>query len=64
VEKSLEIIKALRGHTSGMAVPHLVIDAPGGGGKIPILPEYLVGVTEDKVILRNYRGKIYEYPNC
>jgi lysine 2,3-aminomutase len=63
VEESLEIIKGLRGHTSGMAVPHFVIDAPGGGGKIPLLPEYLIGVTEDKVIMRNYRGKIYEYPN-
>jgi lysine 2,3-aminomutase len=63
VEKSLEIIHGIRGFTSGMAVPHLVIDAPGGGGKIPILPEYLIGITEDKVIMRNYRGKIYEYPN-
>ena len=63
VEKSLEIIKGIRGHTSGLAVPHFVIDAPGGGGKIPLLPDYVIGFTEDKVILRNYRGKIYEYPN-
>ncbi|MCX6814597.1 MAG: KamA family radical SAM protein [Candidatus Aenigmarchaeota archaeon] len=63
VEKSLEIIKSLRGFTSGLAVPHFVIDAPGGGGKIPLLPDYVIGFTEDKVILRNYRGKIYEYPN-
>jgi lysine 2,3-aminomutase len=63
VEKSLDIIKAIRGFTSGLAVPHFVIDAPGGGGKIPLLPDYVIGFTEDKVILRNYRGKIYEYPN-
>jgi len=63
VEKSLEIIKGIRGFTSGLAVPHFVIDAPGGGGKIPLLPDYVIGFTEDKVILRNYRGKIYEYPN-
>jgi lysine 2,3-aminomutase len=63
VQKSLEIIQGIRGHTSGLAVPHLVIDAPGGGGKIPLLPDYVIGFTEDKVIMRNYRGKIYEYPN-
>jgi len=63
VQKSLEIIQGLRGHTSGLAVPHLVIDAPGGGGKIPLLPDYVIGFTENKVIMRNYRGKIYEYPN-
>jgi len=57
VETGLEIIKALRGWTSGLAVPHFVIDAPGGGGKIPLLPEYVVRITEDEVVLRNYRGK-------
>jgi lysine 2,3-aminomutase len=57
VETGLEIIKALRGWTSGLAVPHFVIDAPGGGGKIPLLPEYLVRITEDEVVLKNYRGK-------
>jgi hypothetical protein len=45
-----------------MAVPHFVIDAPGGGGKIPLLPEYLQAITEDEVILRNYAGKEYRYP--
>lgn len=59
VETGLEIVKALRGWTSGLAVPHFVIDAPGGGGKIPLLPEYVVRITEDEVVLRNYRGKRY-----
>jgi len=62
VEKGLEIYKALRGFTSGLCVPNFVIDAPGGGGKIPILPDYLIGIDSKKVILRNYEDKIYEYP--
>ncbi len=61
VQKGLEIIKALRGHTSGLAVPHFVIDAPGGGGKIPLLPEYVLKITDNEVILRNYQGRIYRY---
>jgi len=61
VEKGLEIIKALRGWTSGLAVPHFVIDAPGGGGKIPLLPEYVVKLTDREVVLRNYAGKLYRY---
>ena len=61
VEKGLEIIKALRGWTSGLAVPHFVIDAPGGGGKIPLLPEYVEAITNDEVVLRNYAGKRYVY---
>ena len=61
VEKGLEIIKALRGWTSGLAVPHFVIDAPGGGGKIPLLPEYVVKLTDREVVLRNYAGEIYRY---
>jgi lysine 2,3-aminomutase len=63
VEKGLEIIRGLRGHTSGYAVPHYVIDAPGGGGKIPLLPEYYVGREGNDVILKNYEGKIYKYPD-
>lgn len=59
VEKGLEIIEALRGWTSGLAVPHFVIDAPGGGGKIPLLPEYVESITEDEVVMRNYAGKRY-----
>jgi lysine 2,3-aminomutase len=58
----LEIIKALRGWTSGLGVPHYVIDAPGGGGKIPILPEYVESVTESEVVLRNYAGEVFRYP--
>src|SRR5438445_633068 len=59
VETGLEIIKALQGHTSGMGVPHFVIDAPGGGGKIPLLPaDYLVDLTPDEATLRNYEGKV------
>jgi lysine 2,3-aminomutase len=61
VEKGLEIVKALRGWTSGLAVPHFVIDAPGGGGKIPLLPEYVVKITDKEVVLRNYAGKTYRY---
>lgn len=63
VEKGLEIISALRGHTSGMAVPHFVIDAPQGGGKVAILPEgTLLHIDEDEVIVKNYEDKIFKYP--
>jgi lysine 2,3-aminomutase len=61
VEKGLEIIKALRGWTSGLAVPHFVIDAPGGGGKIPLLPEYVESINDDEVVLRNYAGERFTY---
>ena len=61
IEKGLEIVKAIRGWTSGLAVPHFVIDAPGGGGKIPLLPEYVVKITDKEVILRNYAGKRYRW---
>lgn len=61
VKKGIEIIKSLRGGTSGMAVPHYVIDAPNGGGKIPILPEYLKEYKRGKIILRNYSGKEQVY---
>ena len=61
--KGIEIIEGLRGHTTGFAVPQFVIDAPGGGGKIPIGPNYLLGETEDGVILRNYEGFVFEYKN-
>ena len=63
VEKGLEIIKAIQGHTSGMAVPHYVIDAPGGGGKIPILPkENLVSLNSEEAVLRNYEDRLFTYP--
>lgn len=61
--KGIEIIEGLRGHTTGFGVPQFVIDAPGGGGKIPLGPNYLLGETEDGVILRNYEGFVFEYKN-
>ncbi|HEQ72357.1 MAG TPA: KamA family radical SAM protein [Spirochaetia bacterium] len=64
VAKGLEIIKGLRGFTTGYAVPHFVIDAPKGGGKIPLLPEYVEGWDEQgNLILRNYEGQRYSYPD-
>ena len=63
VEKGLEIIRSLRGFTTGYAVPHFVIDAPGGGGKIPILPNYFVGRKKGDIILKNYLGRHYSYPD-
>jgi lysine 2,3-aminomutase len=59
VEMGLEIVRGLRGWTSGLAVPHFVIDAPGGGGKIPLLPEYVEEVSEDEIVMRNYAGERY-----
>jgi len=61
IEKGFEIIEGLRGHTSGLAVPHMVIDAPGGGGKIPILPQYFLGKEGRKVTLRNFRNQKFTY---
>jgi len=61
VSKGIEIIEGLRGHTSGYAVPTFVVDAPGGGGKIPVMPQYLISQTPEKVILRNYEGVITTY---
>lgn len=63
IETGLNIVENLRGHTSGLAVPHFVIDAPGGGGKIPIIPNYVLHYDEEKIILRNYKHKIYSYRN-
>jgi len=61
VAKGIEIIEFLRGHTSGLAVPTYVVDAPGGGGKIPVSPQYLISMSDEKVILRNYEGVISAY---
>ncbi len=61
VSRGIEIIELLRGHTSGFAVPTYVIDAPGGGGKIPVNPQYMISQSQDKVILRNYEGIITTY---
>jgi lysine 2,3-aminomutase len=62
VAKGIEIIEALRGHTTGYAVPQYVIDAPGGGGKVPINPDYVLAHDKQRVIIRNYEGKVFEYP--
>lgn len=63
VEKGLEVIDKLRGHTSGLAIPHFVIDAPGGGGKIPLLPKYVLHQDDERIIMRNYKNDIYVYRN-
>lgn len=62
VAKGIEIIESLRGFTSGYAIPQFVIDAPGGGGKVPINPNYVAYHDAEKIIIRNFEGKIYEYP--
>lgn len=61
VSKGLEIIEGLRGHTTGYAVPQFVIDAPGGGGKLPLLPDYVTGRDGDYLLLRNFKGEEYRY---
>jgi lysine 2,3-aminomutase len=63
VAKGMEIIQGLRGHTTGYAVPTYAIDAPGGGGKIPLLPRYLVGRDGGDLLLKNYEGHVYRYPD-
>ena len=62
VSAGLEIIEGLRGHTTGYAVPQFVIDGPGGGGKIPPNPDYIVQRDDERVVLRNYEGETFEYP--
>ena len=64
VRKGLEIMKALRGHTTGYAVPQYVIDAPGGGGKVPVNPDYILQRNSSRVIIRNFEGKVFEYPEA
>ena len=61
VSKGIEIIEALRGHTSGFAVPTFVVDAPGGGGKTPVMPQYIISQSPGKVVLRNFEGVITTY---
>lgn len=61
VEKGIKIIESLRGHTSGYAVPQFVIDAPGGGGKIPVNPQYVETLGPAEVTLRNYEGHLFRY---
>jgi len=61
VEKGLKIVKELRGWTSGLAVPHFVIDCPGGDGKVPLLPEYVESISDREVVMRNYEGRRFTY---
>jgi lysine 2,3-aminomutase len=62
VAKGIEISEALRGHTSGFAVPTFILDAPGGGGKIPLAPQYLISMSDTRVVVRNYEGGTFQYP--
>ena len=64
VRRGLEIMEKLRGHTTGYAVPQFVIDAPGGGGKVPISPGYVLSHNNDRVVIRNFEGKVFEYPEA
>ena len=63
VQRGIDIIRSMRGFTSGYAIPHFVIDAPGGGGKIPLSPDYIVGSQDGALLLRNYEGRIFSYPD-
>ncbi|MCL2479381.1 MAG: lysine 2,3-aminomutase, partial [Treponema sp.] len=62
VEKGMEIIRNLTGNITGFAIPKFVIDAPCGGGKVPINPEYVVSLDNEKAVIRNYEGRLYTYP--
>ncbi len=61
VSKGIEIIQGLHGHTTGYAVPTYMIDAPGGGGKVPMMPNYIAGRDGDELLLKNYQGAICRY---
>jgi lysine 2,3-aminomutase len=63
VETGLKILEGMRGHTSGMAVPTFVIDLPDGGGKVPLQPNYVMSFNDDGLLLRNYKGHIFQYRN-
>jgi lysine 2,3-aminomutase len=62
IAKGIEIIEGLRGHTTGYAIPQYVIDAPGGGGKVPINPDYMMQRNSERVVIRNFEGRVFEYP--
>ena len=62
VKTGVEIIESLRGHTTGYGVPQYVIDAPGGGGKVPVHPGYVLHHDNERVLIRNYEGRVFEYP--
>jgi lysine 2,3-aminomutase len=62
INKGLEIIAGLQGHTSGLCVPHFAVDLPGGGGKVPLLPKYVMGKNKNSLVIKNYLGHKYRYP--
>src|SRR6188768_3281644 len=64
VHRGLEIMEALRGHTTGYAVPQYVIDAPGGGGKVPISPDYVLSKNAERILIRNFEGRVFAYPEA
>jgi lysine 2,3-aminomutase len=64
VRMGLKVMESLRGHTTGYAVPQYVIDAPGGGGKVPINADYTIDHDEERILIRNYEGVVYEYPEA
>ena len=64
VRRGIEIVEGLRGYTTGFAVPLYVIDAPGGGGKIPIMDQHIIGRNGDILELKNYSGNVYNYHDC
>ncbi|MFZ0131367.1 MAG: KamA family radical SAM protein [Desulfobacterales bacterium] len=64
IARGLEIIRGMRGFTSGYAVPTYVVDAPGGGGKVPLMPDYMAGREGADLLLRNYENRLYRYPDC
>jgi lysine 2,3-aminomutase len=63
VEAGLKIMAGLRGYTSGLCIPSFVVDLPGGGGKVPLNPDYVISRTEGELVLRNYQGKIFHFRN-
>ena len=64
VREGLKLMEKLRGHTTGYAIPQYVVDAPGGGGKVPLNPEYILSHNADRLVIRNFEGKIFEYPEA
>jgi lysine 2,3-aminomutase len=62
VAEGIRLIEGLRGHTTGYAVPQYVIDAPGGGGKVPVNPDYVLRRAPDRTLVRNFEGRTFEYP--
>lgn len=63
IQDGLKIMENLRGYTSGLAIPTYIINAPGGGGKTPILPQYLISLNDDEAVIRTWEGKVVHYPN-